>query len=77
MIIETRYRDIPFEEAIRCHDHTDLKLCRKQWKQWRGKPVRILVPAITRPPMARCVGPFFAKEDKTNSVCPHIAEIGD
>ena len=80
MIVKTRYREIPFEEAIQCHVMDSEDFCRQQWAKWRGQPVAIFTPALTaeeRPLRARCDGPFFSKTDRETSVCPHLAELGD
>lgn len=83
MIITTRYRDIPWEEARKCsHVINDAKAGKAWEARFRGKPVDIAVPAIQTPlgaPMI-CGGPFFLRQSADNSaniVCPHIAEIGD
>ncbi len=81
-IVETRFLDIPYEEAVRCVEGcTDYQKAREQWESMRGKPVRIHVPACEadkREHQKLCDGPFF--QIVSNSpfcVCPHVIEIGD
>ena len=86
-IIETRFRDIPFDEAAKCAvpEVRDNVEHRKTWEtEFRGKPIRILTPAVS--PIAHivvdnflCEGPFFdiVGMRRGSVVCPHIAEIGD
>lgn len=88
-ILKTRYRDIPFEEAVKCATPEGLEYCRNAGVNWdqqqRRKPVSVLYPPITTPQWkyARCGGPFYRvlKPDGTRDgefmVCVHIAEIGD
>lgn len=85
MIIHTRYRDIPWEEAIKCWSHNEPG-DRELWESHRrNRPVSIGVPAIAttaRYPFI-CEGPFFSTtltpRDPSRIVvcCPHIAVIGD
>ena len=82
VIIQTRYRDIPFEEAIQCHvDASDVKP--ERWELARGTAISIEVPGVPGPvAWARCSGPFFRSswkrlDGRYAGVCPHIAEIGD
>lgn len=80
MIVSTRYRDIPFEEATRCAiaDAEDL---REWWELHRGKAVEIHVPACTadgEEHARTCNGPFFQVASNTPfCVCAHVVEIGD
>lgn len=82
VIVRTRYRDIPFEEYLRCEPGStrpDL------WEAKRGQPIEIIVPASARPSRRWvCEGPYFYRADGAVgihgyrlAVCPHIAEIGD
>jgi hypothetical protein len=79
MIIQTRYRDIPWEEARKClHGGNEW---RAEWERCRGKPISIQVPETTAG-AALCEGPFFIVpgyqwEGRKVAVCPHIVEIGD
>lgn len=85
MVIETRYRDIPFEEAVSCGTGF---MTPEGWEKRRGSVVRIRTPAVTRAQYNefhfKCDGPFYetllASRGGSNwrvLVCPHIAEIGD
>lgn len=79
MIVKTRYRDIPFEEAIKCAVMRPgiIREARKNWRERKGKPVAIIAPADPNQwEYVRCEGPFFWTTDDF-LVCPHIAEIGD
>ena len=83
-VIEVRYRDIPWEEARKCQTIKDEKTCRRHWEQeQRGRYIFIEIPAIRITPCKIvCAGPFFAlhvasRNSPANTVCPHIAEIGD
>lgn len=80
MIIETRFRDIAFEEIVNCHPDATLD----RWQMARGKPVMIEVPGMSAATWedAPCAGPYFksnwVRPDGVRAlVCPHIAEIGD
>lgn len=82
MIIETRYRDIPYSEVLKCIPNSDGSA--EDWdRTCRGKPVRIQVPAFGAPsPLSHfvCSGPLYYVHPVTSAlagVCPHIAEIGD
>lgn len=76
MIIETRYRDIPWEEA-RQHVTVD-EGSGSAWQHMRGNAVSIIVPAYTGIIVdAKCQGPFYLVVDDPGVICPHIAEIGD
>lgn len=89
MIVKTRYRDIPWEEARKCYRlssrnrrvYPEGRGTSESWERaMRGKPVSIIVPARTdhQYKYVRCEGPFFTLADSDNKmVCPHIAEIGD
>lgn len=85
MIIETRYRDIPFEEAMQCYEYLHPSKSAADWKRYRGQPVTIVTPPIDISTIRhmRCKGPFYATQCQPYDskwrvvVCPHIAEIGD
>jgi len=78
MIISTRYRDIPYEEAIKCAKPPLGGVGRDQWeKEYRGKPLKIETPAVDKHEKWACSGPFYSVAGEWSSVCPHIAEIGD
>lgn len=88
MTIQTRYRDIPFNEAAKCAPllaNTDPHF----WEsKRRGQPVTINVPGFARANgrFFECSGPFYDVASPPvmhkgvliqHTVCPHIAEIGD
>jgi lysozyme family protein len=80
MIVQTRYRDIPWEEAGKCHH--DTARFRDEWERRRGQPIRIKTPAVPIVERPLCAGPFYVLvgyiwKDRPVVVCPHIAEIGD
>ncbi len=80
MIIQTRYRDLPWETIIQCYApewHT--AKTRRIWEEERrGRPVMIEIPAVEQPNTCFvCSGPFFQVTMQNRGVCPHIAEIGD
>jgi len=91
VIINTLYRDIPFDEARKCvrAPFNDMKYAQHWETEMRLKPVQISTPAVE--PASRsyyvCNGPFYSlNEGAINSrevgparriVCVHIAEIGD
>lgn len=82
MIVETRYRDVPWDSILDCVTDSSMCIGPDGWDQrYRGRPIAIITPAIPRPSIARCsTGPFFRiVRDKNGSgfVCPHMAEIGD
>ncbi len=82
MIIQTRYRDIPYEQASSCL-HQASSRDRERWEsEFRGWPVSIIVPAAPTVSTPLCGGPFFVVpnmtwEGRPIAICPHIAEIGD
>lgn len=77
MIIRTRYRDVPFEGAIKCETEP-ADDAREQWDAVRGKPLLLLTPACTNNDHGTsCHGPFYERVDGRHCVCPHTAEIGD
>lgn len=79
MIIETRYRDIPWEEARKHFHDGDAE----RWSTIKGRPIRIITPASPEAQDRLCEGPFFTVVGRIQlngngcCVCPHIAEIGD
>lgn len=84
MIIETRYRDIDFEQVMECfRSHMDTPSNRQKWRRWRGQAITIQAPATTEEQWAhfKCSGPHFRvmtpQVGRNSGVCPHIAEIGD
>lgn len=79
MIIETRYRDIPFKEAVKCEPRKSGKVYRDWWNSVRGKPISIKTPPFFRDegsPIV-CKEPQYVVVGGVVAVCPHIAEIGD
>lgn len=83
MIVETRYRDLPWEEIV---DHfTDqARPTKPEWEEnFRGRQVIIRLPGYSNdgppPKLFKCQGPLFAVIHalRTGAVCQHIAEIGD
>lgn len=84
MIIKTRYRDLPFEQILKCLTAEGVSIVdnarnRAIWESFRGGPVSIITPAIKpNGDCIRCDGPHFRIYQMSHSVvCPHIAEIGD
>lgn len=77
-VIQTRYRDIPFEEAAKWQGNVNPEY-REIWEtQMRGK--EILISAIpTDSYICKCCAVYFPVLGKARPylVCPHIAEIGD
>ncbi len=78
MIIETRFRDISYEEMDACAvKHAKRRQnCRSWWAANRGKPITIETPSIQAVDFT-CDGPFYRVAGEMFAVCPHIAEIGD
>jgi hypothetical protein len=82
MIVQTRFRDIPFDALRQCHP----QVSRDRWETvLRAQSVNLETPGITDAPWDReilCSGPFY-KSDFLRSdgryayLCEHIAEIGD
>lgn len=75
MVIETRYRDIPFEEFVACAEKPGENAV-QWWEVHRGQPVEILTPPCSVINFA-CDGPFYKVKGEPWAVCSHIAEIGD
>ncbi len=76
-IIQTRFRDLPWEEVDRACVPDGEGVNREKWERLRGKPVRIKVPEIPEALHFKCSGPFYETADEYAAVCVHIAEIGD
>lgn len=84
-VIETRYRDIPWEELRQAHkperamaDHPEW------WAKLRGKPVTIETPPLDAPASAECNEPHYRLAEghpfisgRGAIVCCHCVEIGD
>lgn len=82
MVIETRYRDVPWEEIENCYRGEKQARVKKIWNSFRGSPVRAVAPPESigsdeRGNGTACGGPFYLNELTGGYVCPHIAEIGD
>jgi len=85
VIIQTRYRDISFEELRRVHDAMFYSSARVgDWSEKRGKLINVETPPIPEEqldPNARKCGERWYRivsgVFQGNWVCPHIAEIGD
>lgn len=81
MIIETRFRDIPWEEARKCFQDGSPE----GWARFRGSPIKIVTPQLSKSNVdsPRCSGPFFkapflyCDSGEPLCVCPHVVEIGD
>lgn len=85
MIIQTRYRDISWEEASACIVAPQVET-RQWWEGRRGQAMQIEAPpaANIRPERWKCTGPWFDVVGEVHcihggvfAVCPHMAEIGD
>lgn len=82
MIIQTRYRDIDFDEAAKC---VRGPASPSKWAALRGTPVGFSTPPIAEPQwkFVVCDGPFYElyppeyDGDYRAMACVHIAEIGD
>lgn len=89
MILTTRYKDIPYEEAIKCAVPGTLQPdSRDKLEKSRGRVIQVETPPIaTRQYLyARCEGPFYKvfppRQSKSHPecylmVCVHLTEIGD
>ena len=90
MIIETRYRDIEFDEIECCRGQNDSRIngLRKFWPTNRGKKIFVEIPASNHPIWGGCKEPTYTRVNPDGSryignfnlpvaVCPHSAEIGD
>lgn len=80
MMITTRFRDIPFDEAKTCFGPASREdpEVRQAWEtRYRGKTVQIQTPELGGH-SSYCPGPYFAAADPyMRIVCPHLVEIGD
>lgn len=90
-VIETRYRDIPWEELNTHHKWTNERLAeefRPRWPLFRGKAVKVRAPADNEPVIYGCTQPRYAVVNadgsrvlnfrgKPVSLCSCIAELGD
>lgn len=84
VIITVRYRDIPYEEAIRCLTPEGFRVSEalggiQRWNKLRGRTARIITPATHQKQVNfSCEGPFFRGADQPEyGLCAHVAEIGD
>lgn len=82
--VQTRFRDIPFEEAVKCHSAKTRKYASPEgWAQLRGQPILIETPGRgkDRSITFLCNGPFYRTQlvGKAGEiwVCLHVAEVGD
>lgn len=79
MIIQTRYRDVPWDEIEPIHRQAGMSSDSLDWEtEQRGRPVEIQTPAW--PDTDYCGGPFYKVVKGPHGamwVCPHLAEIGD
>lgn len=78
MIVQTRYRDIPWEEVQRLHHmmpHGGKGP--EDWERNRGRQISIATPA--RQAVIECGAAHFdvVGEPVPRWACSHIAEIGD
>ena len=87
-VVQTRYRDIPFEEVACAKGLAELDCCSRPWSETRGTAIFIRIPADNHPIRTGCTEPRYRVVDNngnplTNSrgqgvsVCPHAVEIGD
>ena len=82
LIIETRYRDVDFDEVRKCITYPSNAT---EWDKWRGQPVQIETPALPAGGEVRyrCErGPHFRiaahlVDYQVVIVCGHVVEIGD
>ena len=82
MIVKTRYRDIAFEEAVKCTPQLNTLDMADVWIQSQGQTIEIETPCLPdKSPFSFfvCGGPFYkvVGVPLPYVVCPHIAEIGD
>lgn len=81
MLLHTRYRDIPWEEVLAVHPHSEGK--RELWESLRGKAIQVQTPGVDVIEGPNCrephypIFPFEWRDRARLNVCPHIAEIGD
>lgn len=84
MIVTTRYRDVDFEEVLKCVKG-DTPQNRAAWAKMCGQPVRITAPPVSEAIAAaqylvwKCRGPFYLTPalGPNSAICVHLAEIGD
>ena len=89
MIIQTRYRDVPWEEVAEDYRPEYRQRFEEKWPRRRGIACYIQTPPVILDHLTRrCQGPVYALVDrdgkpilgihgKPAGVCPHICEIGD
>lgn len=81
-VIQTRYRDISFEEASKCASPEFLNGINgpETWEKNRGRAISIETPPTDLVDLRywSCRGPFYYIAGSNEyAVCPHLAEIGD
>ena len=81
LIVETRYRDVDFDEVRKCITHPSNAT---EWDKWRGQAVQIETPALRMGDVRyRCErGSHFRiaahlVDYQEVIVCGHVVEIGD
>ncbi len=88
-IIETRYRDIPWEEIADKFEPAERAYFAMVWPKRRGVRISIQTPPfVPTDHVLICKGPFYrvvdasgkqlkSERNKSLSVCTCVAEIGD
>lgn len=78
MIIQTRFKDIPYSEVAKLHHMLKPTDDGETWAKRRGKAIQIVTPDDGN---SACGEPNFTVVSDPAGyrayACPHIAEIGD
>lgn len=82
-IAKTRWRDIPFEQAMKCGPQNlsvhELQEGAEAWEKSRGTEIEVILPALTMEPYPKyCDGPFYRSAINPNQcACAHVVQLGD
>lgn len=78
------YKDIDFEEVLKCTSYSDTPSNRLRWEAMRGKLVQIKLPMVSEAVRKvqfktfTCGGPFYyrSNENPMDAVCEHLIDWG-
>lgn len=84
MIATVHYKDIDFEEVLKCAPSTDTERNLAKWEEMRGKEVKIILPMASKEVTEAqyrtftCGGPFYyrATGGRNDAICEHLIDWG-
>lgn len=83
MIVTVHYKDVAFEEVLKCAPSSNTERNRAKWEEMRGKEVKIILPMATKEVAEVqyatfvCGGPFYyrATGGLNDAVCEHLVDM--